>query len=181
MDDDCLIKAVHMREDAMRVLVVDDDAQVRDVLVCGLKYLGVCDVAENGLVAIDLFQRAYLEDKPYGMVTMDCQMPVLDGMEAVSRIRAFEAAQSGVWFRTTICFITGEVHCRQRYEQQHGSDDALYFLGKPFSFIDLGRITKLALNRTRAAQSPIQQLPLIQRVPKKFTDGCPLSRAAGLG
>ena len=140
----------------MRILIVDDSAEIRNLLVCGLKYLGQCDVAENGLVAIDLFQRACLENKPYGMVTMDCQMPVLDGMEAVSRIRAFETAQPGVRFRTTICFITAEDHCRQNYEEQHGFDDALYSLGKPFSFADLARVAQLALNRVRAAQPSVQ-------------------------
>jgi CheY-like chemotaxis protein len=143
----------------MRVLVVDDNADVRDVLTCGLQYLGRCDPAENGLAAVEMFKEACRAGEPYGMVTMDCQMPVLDGFDAVCRIRGFEAGLPGNWFRTTICFITAEDQCLQRYEQQYGRDDALFSLPKPFRFLDLGKIAQLALSRVRTAQPQVQLLP----------------------
>lgn len=143
----------------MRILVVDDDDDMRDVLSCCLRYLGRCDTAENGLVAAEKFKQAYLEGFPYMLVTMDCQMPVLGGFGAISMIRTFETAQRGEWFRTTICIISADDNCLERYEQQHGLDSCLYYIRKPFLVDDIRGIAQLALGRTRAALTHLRPAP----------------------
>ena len=45
-------------------------------------------VAENGQVACDKALAAFSEGKPYDMILMDMQMPVLEGCEATRRLRA---------------------------------------------------------------------------------------------
>ncbi len=44
-----------------------------------------CDVANNGAEALDR-----LHTKPYGLILMDCQMPVMDGFQATTAIRQLE-------------------------------------------------------------------------------------------
>jgi two-component system NtrC family response regulator len=63
-----------------RLLVVDDDAQIRMVLTDRLEASGYEVLqAENGLKAIE-----QIESRPVDMVLLDVQMPGMDGMEVLS-------------------------------------------------------------------------------------------------
>jgi len=66
-----------------RVLVVDDNPVNRKVACGFLKKLGFqTDVAEDGKQAVEAVAK-----NAYGMIFMDCQMPVMDGYEATREIR----------------------------------------------------------------------------------------------
>ena len=63
-----------------RVLVVDDDAQIRMILADRLEASGyVVFQAENGQKALDQVEKRSLD-----VVLLDIQMPVMDGMEVLS-------------------------------------------------------------------------------------------------
>ena len=66
-----------------RVLVVEDNAINQKVAQGVLKKFGVqVDLAANGEEAL-----TSLENLPFDLVLMDCQMPVMDGYEATQQIR----------------------------------------------------------------------------------------------
>lgn len=70
-----------------RVLVVDDIPVNQKLLLLHLKRLGYeADVASNGQEALDM-----LAERAYELILMDCDMPVMSGFEAASRIRSNEA------------------------------------------------------------------------------------------
>ena len=69
-----------------RVLAVDDNPVNLQVVSHMLTRLGAeVDLAENGRIAVAMFLA-----RPYHMVLMDCQMPELDGYQAVAEIRHLE-------------------------------------------------------------------------------------------
>jgi PAS domain S-box-containing protein len=71
-----------------RVLVVEDNAVNQEVACAMLKELGcTLAVAGNGREAL-----AALREQTFDLVFMDCQMPEMDGFEAVERFRRSAAA-----------------------------------------------------------------------------------------
>ncbi len=71
-------------EGAALVLLVDDNKISRKVVAAMLRKAGcTVDTVVNGKEAL-----AQVRKKPYNLVLMDCQMPVMDGYEATVAIRA---------------------------------------------------------------------------------------------
>jgi signal transduction histidine kinase/DNA-binding response OmpR family regulator len=69
------------------ILAVDDNPVNLQVVSLMLERLGAeVDLAENGRVAVHKFLA-----RPYAAILMDCQMPELDGYQAVAEIRHLES------------------------------------------------------------------------------------------
>jgi signal transduction histidine kinase/DNA-binding response OmpR family regulator/HPt (histidine-containing phosphotransfer) domain-containing protein len=72
-----------------RLLVIDDNAQAREVLSSMLKSMTFkVDEAPSGQEGIDLVRQAAERGEPYDAVFVDWQMPGMDGIEAGRRILA---------------------------------------------------------------------------------------------
>lgn len=74
----------------MKTLVVEDDFVSRLVLQKMLQPYGECDTAVNGQEALEAFSMAHNEGKPYKLICLDIMMPVMNGMDALSKIREKE-------------------------------------------------------------------------------------------
>jgi signal transduction histidine kinase/CheY-like chemotaxis protein len=72
-----------------RVLIIDDNAQAREVLSAMLTSLTfVVAEAPSGEEGIDLVRQAIDRNEPYEMIFVDWQMPGIDGVETGKRISA---------------------------------------------------------------------------------------------
>jgi two-component system chemotaxis response regulator CheY len=75
----------------MRILIVDDDFAIRKIISIWLRKLGDCELAENGLEAVDMVKKAYEEGNPYKLMCLDIMMPVMNGIDALKNIRKMES------------------------------------------------------------------------------------------
>lgn len=75
----------------MRVLVVDDEPDICEMLSTYLKSQGVdTTTAMNGEQAIRYFKSAAYSDKPYAVIVLDLALPVQNGFEVLKEIRQHE-------------------------------------------------------------------------------------------
>ncbi|MFH1058742.1 MAG: ATP-binding protein [Pseudomonadota bacterium] len=112
-----------------RILVADDESEVRAIIQEALSGAGYqVSQAENGQVALDLFQQARGRGRPFDLVIMDLAMPVMDGIQCLRLLRAQEPG-----LRTILA--TG--HAEGLPAGQEALADA--FLVKPF---DLGALLR---------------------------------------
>jgi signal transduction histidine kinase/CheY-like chemotaxis protein len=71
-----------------RVLIADDNSSAREILANMMRQLGLqTDEARDGEQAMARIQQAQEEGNRYDLVLVDWQMPRLDGVEAVRRLR----------------------------------------------------------------------------------------------
>ncbi|WOT06744.1 ATP-binding response regulator [Shewanella youngdeokensis] len=81
-------KSVAEQEVTEKILIVEDDKLQQFILKKILTDLGFdCDTANDGKEAIES-----VKDYDYKTIFMDCIMPNVDGLEATSRIRQYDAA-----------------------------------------------------------------------------------------
>ena len=128
----------------MRALCIDDHAINRRVLVAMLETAGiVADEAESGQRGI-----AMVEASDYDVIFMDLRMPIMDGVEAASSIRARSDEKS----QTPIILVTADASVT--LEAQAWADrfnGALFKPIKPDLLFDaIARV--LMKNGTRAIQ-----------------------------
>jgi two-component system, sensor histidine kinase and response regulator len=128
-----------------RVLVVDDNPVNQRVASSLLQRLGCrVDVVANGKEAVDT-----LEQIPYDVIFMDCQMPVMDGFEATKEIRRREGGD----LHSTIIAMTANAMKRDREMcLEAGMDD---YIAKPISKAALAGLLKThVLNFDRPGTIP---------------------------
>jgi two-component system OmpR family response regulator len=123
-----------------KILVVDDDANIREVLCFALTKAGYATcTAENGVQAL----RRFDAERPQ-LVVLDILMPELDGTEVCRKLRA-DPASAGV----PIIFLSSKDDEVDRIVGlEIGGDD---YIGKPFSPRELVARVKACLRRHGAA------------------------------
>jgi len=78
---------------SMKILIVDDEFVSRKKARKILAGFGECDVAVNGNEAREAFVEAHEEGLPYDLITMDIEMPEMDGITTLKAIRDWEESK----------------------------------------------------------------------------------------
>lgn len=132
-----------MRADGVRVLMIEDDAVIREATSIGLERLGYHVLgAEDGLEGLELFRRLQKED-PVDAVLLDVMLPTMNGTQVCRQMRGFSnipvimlsARGEG------LDMVTG---------LDAGADD---YLAKPFDLQVLDARLRAVLRRTAMPQA----------------------------
>ncbi len=130
--------------DNIRVLVIDDEVKLCELIKQGLKALSSnfsIQTANSGIEAIEL-----LSEQKYDVLITDIKMPKLDGIDLVNMVYEMND-------KTVLIVITGHVNYEKELEARLKPGVEVSFLKKPISFINLLRsvesgIEKMAENYT---------------------------------
>jgi two-component system OmpR family response regulator len=128
----------------VRILIVEDEPKMADVLHGGLTRAGLAaDVVELGA---DALTRAGATD--YDAIVLDAMLPDLDGLEVCRRLRA-----DRVW--SPVLMLTARAGVPDRVTGlDSGADD---YLAKPFPFDEL-----LARLRALTRRGPVERAPVLE-------------------
>ena len=77
----------------MKILIAEDDRVSRVFLEKFMSGFGTCDVAVDGMEALDLFMESMKNKEPYDLACLDIMMPKVDGIKLVKVIRTMEKQQ----------------------------------------------------------------------------------------
>jgi CheY-like chemotaxis protein len=126
---------------SFRILVAEDNLINQKVISILLRETGAeVDVVSDGPQAVDAKR-----SKPYHLILMDLQIPVMDGWEATRRIRQLRQRQPG-FVAVTADVVDG---VRERCLRT-GMDD---YLSKPFTRDQLLAVVASAHERARVADT----------------------------
>jgi len=127
-------------DDAMRILVVEDDNKIASFIVKGLKQAGYAvDRCADGEEALVL-----AESTAFDAAVVDIMLPKLDGLSLVRRLRSQK-------IRTPVIILSAKAAVDDRVKGlEAGADD---YLTKPFAFSELSaRVQALIRRATQAAE-----------------------------
>jgi putative nucleotidyltransferase with HDIG domain len=124
------------RKNGEKILIVDDEDAIRSLFVEALEELGYrCDVAANGLEALEKFYRI----KDYDVVLLDIQMPKLNGIETLKKLKAYSPDLS-------IIMVSASRDIENvRAALKEGAYDYVF---KPFNVTDVDTVIRRAIERS---------------------------------
>lgn len=127
-----------------RILYVEDQYDMQQIIQRYMRKVGAkVDLADNGKVGMEIAMAAWKTGRPYDMVLIDHQMPVMDGITAVRKLR-----EQG--FVQPIVMLSAHVS-NSREKCLEAGCNAL--LTKPVDRDMLLRMTDKFLNRQPATQT----------------------------
>lgn len=125
----------------MRILVIEDDANVAGFVAKGLREAGhVVDLADNGKDGLFL-----ATTEAYDALVLDRMLPQVDGLTVLRTLRA-----SGSAVPVLLLSALGEVDDRVQGLRAGGDD----YLTKPFAFVELLARIEVLARRPRAGAAP---------------------------
>lgn len=123
----------------MRILIADDDRISREYLQRILCKYGQCDIATNGLEAVDAFIVGHDQSEPYDFIFLDIMMPMYDGAKALNTIRKIEKKKNSNPQKKVKVVITSALNDKELISKLQEDGVEAYFT-KPIDAEEIMRI-----------------------------------------
>ncbi|WP_368030387.1 response regulator [Arcobacter sp. s6] len=120
----------------LNILYVEDEVSAREIFTKVLKrFFNTVDAKENGLEGYLAFREKYLNNEKYDLIISDINMPKVDGMEMLEKIREIDS-------QVPVVFITArhEADVLLKAIELQISD----FIIKPINFDDITKVINKA-------------------------------------
>jgi len=125
------------QKNSLNILLAEDNPINQRVALFNLKKMGhQIDIAENGKIAIELFNK-----NKYDIILMDIQMPEMDGLEATKQIRISEKDSHD---NEAIPIIAMTANAMRGDKENFINQGMSGYISKPFKKKDLESILKMA-------------------------------------
>ncbi len=124
----------------MKILLIDDKPEVREVLECILEEEFEVELteADDGLAGFEAAKK-----EKYDLIITDYKMPKMDGCDFIETIRKCENPSQYV----TILFVSGHMPILKGDAEIW---DDVYFIEKPFNHAQILYYTKLKIKKNAA-------------------------------
>ncbi|MCU9840554.1 response regulator [Ruegeria sp. WL0004] len=113
----------------LKVLIVDDDASILELLQTALTSFGNCKVSVANS-AVQALKKIETSDTPYECFLLDIQMPQVNGIDLLRRIRDLPQHRE-----TSVIMITAM--SERHYVEEAFLEGATDYVTKPFDFLEL--------------------------------------------
>ncbi|MBN1621976.1 MAG: response regulator [Endomicrobiales bacterium] len=124
-----------MKGKKLKILVVDDEAGVRDLITYLLESMGyIIRTAKDGLEAVEI-----VANEEFDIIFLDVHMPNMKGTEALESIKKIRPKQTVIIFSSS----SDPYYVFESQAKQKGAFDCLY---KPFELDDLLNVINKAVN-----------------------------------
>jgi two-component system, OmpR family, response regulator len=132
----------------MKILIIDDDADIRSIARLSLSRVGGMEVIEAGS-GVEGVGKA--QDEKPDVILLDMMMPTMDGLETLAALRARPATAS-----TPVIFLTAKAVGDQ--VERMTSLGAAGVLIKPFDPRTLSQDVRAFVNRQRDSNEGVTKL-----------------------
>lgn len=75
----------------MKILIAEDQAIIREMMVKMLTGIGHIESFDTGRKALQAFEQAFKDSDPFELMILDVSMPGMSGIDLLKSVRAFEA------------------------------------------------------------------------------------------
>ena len=117
----------------MRILIADDEFNNRMLLERMLARYGNCDMVVNGQEAVEAYEYAIEEGKPYDLTCLDIMMPEMDGQEALVKMRELENKNGLVGTKASVIFMVSALDTETQVVKAFFRGGCSDFITKPLS------------------------------------------------
>ena len=121
----------------MRILIVEDDILSMQYLRSVLEPHGHCVTAANGKEAVQAYCQAVDDATPFDLLFMDIMMPVMNGLDALERIREFELYNAHRIPHGALAVMATAANDSQDVVRAHCCCSAFAYLVKPIHVPDV--------------------------------------------